>query len=112
MNIPNFIEKNKQNINIINLFLLVILVFGLGKLDLYQVNSHKIQLLRPFILKENAKNTLENKGKTTIFASKNGSKYYYVWCKSGNRVKEENKIYFKDEEEAKKRGFDAAKNCK
>ena len=45
-------------------------------------------------------------------ASKNGTKYYFVWCASSDKIKQENKIYFASKEEAEKRGYEPAKNCK
>jgi hypothetical protein len=50
-------------------------------------------------------------GKTTIFASKSGTKYYYSWCKSGNRVKLQNRVYFTSKEAAEKSGKSLAANC-
>jgi hypothetical protein len=49
--------------------------------------------------------------KTTIFASKSGTKYYYSWCKSGNRVKLQNRVYFTSKEAAEKSGKSLAANC-
>ncbi|MCB9805638.1 hypothetical protein H6775_00595 [Candidatus Nomurabacteria bacterium] len=46
-----------------------------------------------------------------IFASKSGTKYYYVWCSGSSRVKEENKVWFSSKEEATSRGYEKAKNC-
>lgn len=49
--------------------------------------------------------------KTTIFASKSGTKYYFTWCKSGNRVKLENRIYYPSAAAAEKAGKTIASNC-
>jgi hypothetical protein len=49
--------------------------------------------------------------KTTIFASKSGTKYYYSWCKSGNRVKLQNRVYYSSKEAAEKSGKSLAANC-
>jgi hypothetical protein len=49
--------------------------------------------------------------KTTIFASKSGSKYYFPWCKSGNRVKLENRIYYQSAQAAEAAGKTLAANC-
>jgi len=46
-----------------------------------------------------------------IVASKNGTKYYFPWCAGVNRIKEENKIYFSTEEQARGEGYDLAANC-
>ena len=42
-------------------------------------------------------------------ASKNGSTYYKTSC--SNRINEENKIYFKSEEDAQKTGLRRSKTC-
>lgn len=45
----------------------------------------------------------------SFVASRNGKTYYRLDCK--NNIKEENKIYFKTEEDAQKAGLTPAKNC-
>lgn len=45
-------------------------------------------------------------------ASKNGKAYYFPWCGTVSRIKEENKVWFNSEEEARKAGYEPAKNCK
>jgi hypothetical protein len=47
----------------------------------------------------------------TIVASKNGSKYYFLWCKGASNIKEANKKTFHNEEEAQKAGYVLANNC-
>lgn len=44
-------------------------------------------------------------------ASKNGTKYYALWCSGVNRIKEENKIWFASPEEAERAGYGKAANC-
>lgn len=54
----------------------------------------------------------QNLGKSGEFlfvASKNGKTYYKISCK--NRIKEENKIYLKTEENAQKMGLRRSKTC-
>ena len=43
--------------------------------------------------------------------SKNGSKYHLPWCSGAQRIKEENKVWFQDKNEAKRLGYTPAKNC-
>jgi hypothetical protein len=50
--------------------------------------------------------------KSTIFGSKSGTKYYYSWCKAGNRVKLENRIYFESTKQAEAAGRLRAASCK
>jgi hypothetical protein len=47
-----------------------------------------------------------------IFGSKNGSTYYIPGCKSGNRVKPENRVYFESETDAEDQGYSRSKLCK
>ncbi len=47
-----------------------------------------------------------------IFASKSGSTYYTSGCKSGNRVKPENRVYFDSESDAEDQGYSKSKLCK
>jgi hypothetical protein len=45
-------------------------------------------------------------------ASKNGTKYHLPWCSGAQRIKDENKVWFKTKEDAEKAGFMPASNCK
>jgi len=47
----------------------------------------------------------------SFVASKNGTKYYPVGCKSANRIKDENKIYFATAQEAELEGLTPAATC-
>lgn len=47
--------------------------------------------------------------KGAYMASKNGSKYYLVTCKS--TIKEANKVYFTTKEDAEKAGFSPSATC-
>ena len=51
-------------------------------------------------------------GVTSIFASRNGSKYYYSWCKSAGRIKDKNKVYYDTKEQAIASGKSLASSCK
>jgi methylphosphotriester-DNA--protein-cysteine methyltransferase len=52
----------------------------------------------------------DSKNNGFIYASKKGKKYYFYNCKSS--IKEENKIYFNTEDEAKESGRTLASGCK
>lgn len=45
-------------------------------------------------------------------ASKNGGKYHLPWCSGAQRIKEENKVWFKTKAEAEAAGYTPAANCK
>jgi len=47
----------------------------------------------------------------TIFASINGTRYYPANCRAGKSIKEENRIWFINENEAKMAGYTLAKSC-
>ena len=53
-------------------------------------------------------------GTTTgqFVASKNGKKYFTVGCSAAKTIKEENKVYFGSQDEAKKAGYEASTMCK
>lgn len=56
--------------------------------------------------------SLQSNKKTTIFGSKSGTKYYFSWCKSGNRIKQANRVYFETSARAESAGRTIAANCK
>ena len=48
-----------------------------------------------------------------VVASKNSTtkKYHFTWCPSAKKIKEENKLWFDNEETAIKAGYALAGNC-
>lgn len=53
-----------------------------------------------------------NAGETGLFvASKNGTKYYPKGCKSADRIKPENQVWFATGEEAESRGYELSDQC-
>lgn len=57
-------------------------------------------------------NPIANTSAGQLFGSKSGSTYYTPDCKSGNRVKVENRVYFEDETDAEDQGYTKSKLCK
>lgn len=47
-----------------------------------------------------------------IVASKNGTKYYYLWCRGVEKIKKENIITYANEQEAKASGKELSVNCR
>lgn len=47
-----------------------------------------------------------------VVASKSGTKYYFPWCGTVKRIKEENKVWFPNREAAEAAGYEPAANCK
>lgn len=59
-----------------------------------------------------ATNSTSETQTSQLFGSKSGSTYYTPGCKSGNRVKVENRVYFEDEADAEDQGYTKSKLCK
>jgi len=107
---------------IIIIFLLAIISFFLGRLSATTPPKAEFEVYYPA---ENA--IFEDVSKTPppaptsaqtgnsrggIVASKNGTRYYLPGCSGGSRIKEENKIYFSNEVEARSAGYTKSKTCK
>lgn len=60
-------------------------------------------------IKKGVGDVLPSRGQ--YFASINGTKYYPSSCSGSRRVKEENRIWFETESEAKEAGYEIAKGC-
>ncbi len=58
-------------------------------------------------------NSFDSSSKSgSIVVSKNGTKYHFPWCSGAKRIKEENEIWFNNEQEAREAGYTPAANCK
>ena len=77
----------------------------MGNVSSFINNIEKIDTKKTKIKKIS---TISSK-KFLFVASKKGRVYYKISCK--NRIKDENKIYFKSEEDAKKTGLRRSKTC-
>lgn len=110
--IKNFIKLYERDLILVAIIILVALIsFGLGRLS--KIGESRVPIT---IENLNKIESLANQGSTltdkTIVASKNGTKYHYVWCSGASTIKEENKVYFSTIEEAKSAGYTPASNCK
>lgn len=107
------------------IILVAFIGFGLGKLSALEGKKAPILIEKnQFLLyqsneiisgeKINSIKTIKNSpdlsGKKFV-ASKSGTKYYLPWCGTVSRIKEENKIWFATEAEARKAGYAPAENC-
>ncbi len=100
------------------LFIFVLVIadsYILGTLSKYQTQASDLEIVQDNLFKISKKDLIEHQagesGGGDVIASKNGSKYYYIWCSGVDRIKDENRVYFLNEEEAKKEGYEIAKNC-
>ena len=55
--------------------------------------------------------TTVNSMSSQFVASKTGAKYYSIGCSGINRIKEENRVYFKTEQEAIDKGYERTSTC-
>lgn len=46
-----------------------------------------------------------------VVASRSGKSYHFPWCPGAETIKESNRVWFKDESEARERGYKPAGNC-
>jgi hypothetical protein len=133
MNIHEIREKIKQPrvyepIAFIFIFTLISLAsFGLGRLSMNgtPMGDGGVTILMPdgsLVQKEKLLSNISSDStqKTTaqsvatdgsVFASKNGSTYYFVSCGSSSRIKEENKVWFQSDTAAQNAGYHLAKAC-
>ncbi len=85
----------------------------------YQVNSSTSEQKiissgstsrRSFTSRHQTTNSQEKSG--MYIGSKNGRVYHLPSCPGAKRIKDENKLWFKDKEDAESHGYKPATNCK
>ncbi|MFH1454943.1 MAG: hypothetical protein ABIF22_01340 [bacterium] len=113
--------KIKEDLYIVIMIILVgTASFGLGKISSFEKNKTPISILRTKeLITASVLNSQTEKNNTAIpeqtngevVASKSGTKYYYPWCSGVSRIKEENKVWFNNIEEARATGLTPAANC-
>lgn len=96
-------------------FLLILIIvltatasFGLGRLSIKE--KYREENVATIIVPKLDELKID-KSLYKFVASKNGTKYYPINCKSVSRIKEENKIYFESAEEAEKGGLELTTSC-
>lgn len=102
-----------------NLLILIISVHFYIKFEDFIQNSNNINSIEfkseNIISFESFQKKPENdeiNSQDLVFASKNGTKYYFKNCSGLSRIKQENLISFDSEKEAIESGFEKAKTCK
>lgn len=114
--------ENKKDLYLAIIVILVAIIsFGLGRLS--KIREEKT----PIIIENALSNTLSassssvkidpnkataDKSEMIFVASKNGKKYYFIWCESAKIIKDQNRVWFSSKEEAEKAGYEPAANCK
>lgn len=112
----DILQKSSKYVKYVVLALVFLLGLGIGLLI---DNNDKT----PIVIDKNAKIGLPKRaGQANIsatinvsagnfMASINGKAYYPKDCAAGNRIKEENRIWFDTKEEAESQGYKPAQNC-
>lgn len=101
------INSKISGIDIIALFLVLLVLVGLYA----HITLLKKRMEKPITYKENKSTYQDTEKKTVVLGSTSGTTYTYAWCSDALRIKEENKIFFVNEEEAQRAGRRLSKRC-
>lgn len=100
----------KEYFLVILIVLLSLASFGLGRLSVSNSGANRGEEVE-FIIPELSLINLDEHKKYPFLASINGTKYYPNGCKSANRIKSDNRLYFKTAEDAVKSGYSRTSSC-
>ncbi len=125
--IKQFIEGDKGKDILI---VLIVVLVGLGSFELGRLSKNNdssgIKVEYPDRQENQSANVVsamqptENISKTvqssnspnkTFFASSMGKKYYSLGCSAGKTIKQENRVYFANREEAERAGYTLSSSC-
>lgn len=133
MSINDFTNKikNKLDIDTFTIMCLFIIVgvgigsFGLGRLSVLNNRNNQNDEVKIVDTRDQQasvakidsnsiiNNTIEdNINEKKYVASKNGKLYYSIGCSGAKRIAEKNKIWFANESDAKKAGYEFSSSCK
>ena len=108
--IKNFCKDNEENLILAIIIILVGLIsFGLGRIS--KIEEGRVPVKIDIATTTKPDFVVSSTGEKVFVASKNGTKYHYIWCPGAQSIKEENKIYFSTKEEAERSGYQPASNC-
>ena len=118
----NLIKWGRTHAIQIILILILILGFAIGLgIGILLNNNNQTSIIIDKNVKIGLSAASNNKYTTTVqsgsvsknyVASINGNSYYPVNCKVAGRIKEENKIWFTNSQEAEAQGYKPAQNCR
>ena len=129
MEIKKTFKKHEKDILLATTIFLVALVsFGLGRLSKIRenktpiiINTEGVKVNNKMNMGENNIASIGNLANPTpmlpaqggmLVASKTGTKYHFPWCSGAQRIKEENKVWFTTNKDARQAGYTPASNCK
>lgn len=118
--IGDWFKKNQADIAIVAGFVLVAAIaFGAGRLSAPEIIRNPIVIEEPnstssVNLSGNVSQPLigtrqgsaaATSERGSFVSSRGGTKYYWPWCSWAQRIKPENQVWFKSEDEAKAAGY-------
>lgn len=127
MSIKEFVEKIKPLYTLFLIIVIASIFFALGRLSALEDRKTPLKIINQDIGQnkplegQNTANVIDsvvlesqisNQNSGEVVASKSGSKYHFPWCSGAKSIKPENLITFSSIEEARKAGYEPAKNCK
>lgn len=127
MSIKEFAEKIKPLYTLFLIIVIATIFFALGRLSALEESKTPLRIINQDIGQnkalegQNTANVIDSvvlesqsgdQNSGEVVASKSGSKYHFPWCSGAKSIKPENLITFSSIEEARKAGYEPAKNCK
>lgn len=127
MSIKEFAEKIKPLYTLFLIIVIATIFFALGRLSALEESKTPLRIINQDIGQnkalegQNTANVIDSvvlesqsgdQNSGEVVASKSGSKYHFPWCSGAKSIKSENLITFSSIEEARKAGYEPAKNCK
>lgn len=119
--IKSFLIDNRRDLFLAALvFLMSVTSFGLGRLSAIWPVKEPIVLEEPETWRAKPDDTVTAiplpsgsvaSPSGNLVASKNGSSYHRLDCVGAKQIKEENRVWFKNAEEARAAGYKPAANC-
>ena len=120
--IKSFLKENRRDLFLAALVFLVSMgSFGLGRLSAVWPEKEPITIEEPEDEGQKPNDTTAaivrplsfglSPSSGSFVASKNGSSYHLPDCPGAKRIKEENRVWFKTEAEARAAGYKPAGNC-
>jgi hypothetical protein len=104
--------------------LLIIFLVGIGSFGLGRISAHEEARNNELSISDNKEGITGSSFQEPVTSSgsdvqngmyvgsRSGASYHLPWCPGAQRIKDENKIWFKTKEEAVLRGYSPAANCK
>jgi hypothetical protein len=105
----NRLDLDKKSIALVLIIVLTCTAsFGLGRLSVAEQAraNNDVEIIVPKLA-----DLKVDESKFKYLASKSGTKYYPIGCKSANRIKPENRVYFNTIDEAEEGGLTLASGC-